>query len=384
MSKQRKSYLAVVVLIVFVAAALSLLPLGVNIYGSAATQNCEGDFDSDGDVDGSDLALFAADFGRTDCESPPPCLTLCEVLQRGEVRVGVRKGDLAGFCELQSDSGLEVDLARALAAAIFGDKSKVGFVQVSASDRFTELQKGSLEVLVRITTFTLNRDASLNLNFGPTYFYDGQRIMTHSDWTLMDLEGKKIAVLEGSAYQEKLAKYMQQKGLSYQEVLYSSSTDMFSDYEAEQTDAVSIDTSILNANRSLFSDPDGHIILDDLLSKEPLSPVVRHGDDGWYDIVKWVIYALFQAEELGVDSGNVDTLLSSTSDPDIRRFLGLEGTLGQNLDLPDDWAYQIIKQVGNYAEIYEANFGPSTPTHLPRGQNSLHTDGGLLYSPPMR
>jgi general L-amino acid transport system substrate-binding protein len=199
-----------------------------------------------------------------------------------------------------------------------------------------------------------------------------------------NLDGSNIAVIQSADYQYYLAKYMAQQGLSYTAVPYDNTLEMFEDYENGDVDAISYDKSVLNAYRSHFTTPGDHVIFDEELSKEPLSPVVRQGDDGWYDIVKWVIYALFQAEELGIDSSNVDNLKLNSQDPDIRRFLGVEGSLGQSLGLPDDWAYQIIKQVGNYAEIYTRNLESSMPTHLPRGKNKLHTEGGLMYSPPMR
>lgn len=308
--------------------------------------------------------------------------TYKEVLQKGKVSVGVLNWDIPGFYEVNGDNGLEADLGRALAAAIFSDKNKVEFVKVSAAERFTALQEGLYDVLIRVSTFTMGRDTSLNINFAPIYFYDGQGIMTHEWWNLEDLDGKLIGVLEERSHQYYLDKFMTQHDLYPQIILFPNRTEMFSDYEQGQIDAVSTDKSVLNAYRAFFANPNTHVIFDEILTKEPLAPVVREGDDVWYDLVKWVIYALIQAEELGIDSNNVDSLLSST-DPDIKRFLGVEGSLGQNLHLSSDWAYQIIKQVGNYGEIYDRNLGSLTPAPLPRGQNRLHFDGGLHYSPPM-
>lgn len=311
-------------------------------------------------------------------------ITYKNILKRGEVWVGVLNWDMPGFYEQQGSVGLEADLARALAAAIFADTNKIRFIPISAGERFTGLQEERYDVLLRVSTFTLGRDTSLNLHFCPTYFYDGQGVMMgNSGSTLTDLDGKKIAVMQTADYQYNLAKFMMEQGLTYEEVLYNNSSQMFADYQSGEVDAVSYDKSALNAYRSSFGKPTDHVIFDEMLSKEPLSPVVRHDDDAWYDIVKWVIYALFEAEELGINSTNADVLLGSTN-PAVRRFLGVEGTLGQDLGLSNDCFYQIIKQVGNYGEIYHRNLGPSTPTYLPRGQNELHTEGGLLYSPPMR
>lgn len=303
--------------------------------------------------------------------------TYSKILKRGEVWVGVLNWNMPGL------KGLEEDLAQALAAAIFADTTKVKFIPVSAGERFTGLQEKLYDVLFRVATYTLGRDATLNVNFCPTYFYDGQGIMsTESD--LANLDGKIIAVLQGTEHKYNLDKFMEEQGVfNYDVEEYTSTSEMFLDYENGAVDAVSYDKSALNAYRSDFDEPGDHNIFDEMLSKEPLSPAVRHGDDAWYDIVKWVIYALFEAEELGISSANVDALLTST-DPAIRRFLGVQGTLGSDLGLPNDWAYQIISQVGNYGEIYDRHLGPSTSTYLPRGQNNLHTAGGLLYSPPMR
>jgi len=315
----------------------------------------------------------SADFYVIAVRSKCSTITLEKILQRGEVWVGVLNRNVPGFFEQQGSVGLEADLARALAACIFADKNKVKFIEVSAGERFTGLQEGRYDVLLRISTFTLSRDTSLNLNFCPTYFYDGQGIMTMAGWSLENLNGKKIAVQNNDS-QYNLSKFMMEQGLTYIEVLYNNIDEMFNDYQSGGVDAVSHDKSGLNAYRRSFD-----VIFDEMLSKEPLSPVVRHCDDAWYDIVKWVIYALFEAEELGINTSNVDDLKQSSEDPKVRRFLSVEGTLCQDLGLLNDCFYQIIRQVGNYKEIYEDNFDL-----LPRGLNSLYTEGGLLYSPPMK
>jgi len=312
--------------------------------------------------------------------------TYKNVLKRGEVWVGVLNYNRPGIFDPQNTVGLDADLARSLAAAIFADVNKVKFIGVSNLERFTGLQDERYDVLLRYATFTLGRDTTLNLNFCPTYFYDGQGIMARVGWELEALTSIAVIVSSVSSlsyHQYNLDKFKNEQGLNFEVVPFVNSSEMFEVYQEGVVDAVSHDKTALNSERSFFDFPSDHIILDEMLSKEPLSPVVRHGDDAWYDIVKWVIYALFEAEELGINSGNVDTLLGS-SDSAVRRFLGLEGTLGDALGLPNNWAYQIIKLVGNYGEIYDRNLGPATPTYLPRDHNKLHTEGGLLYSPPMR
>jgi general L-amino acid transport system substrate-binding protein len=303
--------------------------------------------------------------------------TLEKVLNRGEVWVGVSNLDMPGFFEWQGSVGLEADLARALATAIFADADKVKFIGVSAAERFTALQDERYDVLVRVSTFTLARDATLSLNFCPTYFYDGQGIMTSAEKSLEDVES--IGVIENTYHYDNLLKFMAQQGLSFVVIQYSSESEMLEDYEEGSLEALSSDKSFLYSYQSSLDEPGDHIIFDEMLSKEPLSPVVRHGDDEWYDIVKWVIYALFEAEELEINSNNVDWEKQSSADPTVRRFLSVEGTLCQDLGLPNDCFYQTIRQVGNYKEIYEDNI-----EFLPRGLNSLYTEGGLFYSPPMK
>jgi len=301
------------------------------------------------------------------------------ILKRGYVKVGVAEVDYPGFFEQQGQNsvGLEADLARALAAVIFADINKIEFVRVPIGERFTSLQEEHYDVLLGISTFTLSRDTSLNVNFCPIYFYGGQRILTLEETDLEDITS--IAVLQSTTFQYNLEIFKDRKGLEFEIVPYLGRSEMFSDYESGFVEAVTDAWEVLTYNQELFENPEDHVILDDILSKDPLSPVVRHGDDEWYDIVKWVIYALFEAEELGINSGNVDALKQSSLDSAIRRFLGVEGTLGDDLGLPNDWAYQIIKLVGNYGDIYDKNLSP----YQSRGQNSLHTEGGLLYSPLM-
>jgi general L-amino acid transport system substrate-binding protein len=280
-----------------------------------------------------------------------------------------------------------VEYCEVIAAAIFGDTSKIEYRPVTASERFTALQSGEIDVLIRNTTWTLTRDSELSGNFVATTFYDGQGMMAPTDGgltTLEDLEGGTICVQTGTTTELNLADVMAAMGISYTPAVYDDADGTFAAYAEERCDAVTTDKSGLVSRRSVLPDPDNHVIMDVTMSKEPLGPMVRHGDDQWFDIVKWSVYATFAAEEYGVSSANVDDMRSGTENPEIKRLLGVEGELGAKLGLGNDWSYNIVKLVGNYAEIYDRNLGPDTPTFVPRGVNNLWTDGGLHYAPPFR
>ncbi len=316
--------------------------------------------------------------------------TLKAVQARGNLICGVN-GQLPGFSFLDPQgnfSGFDADFCRALAAAIFGDPSKVEFRATTTQERFTVLQTGEIDVLIRNTTWTLVRDTELGLNFTATTFYDGQGIMVPKDSgiaALQDLEGGTICVQKGTTTELNLADVMATEGISYTPAVFDDVNATYGAYAEGRCDAVTSDKSQLSSvAKGLLPDPDNHVILDVTLSKEPLGPVVRHGDDQWLDIVKWTIFATFAAEEYGISSANVDEIRSSTENPEIKRLLGLEGDLGAKLGLSNDFAYNIIKLVGNYGEIYDRSLGEGTPTFIPRGLNSLYTNGGLLYSPPFR
>jgi len=316
--------------------------------------------------------------------------TLTAVQGRGNLICGVN-GQLPGFSFLDPDgnfSGFDVDFCRALAAAVLGDATKVEFRPTTTQERFTVLQTGEIDALMRNSTWTLTRDSELGLNFAGVTFYDGQGIMVPVDSgieTLADLEGGTICVQKGTTTELNLADVMSTEGITYTPAVFEDVNATYGAYAEQRCDAVTSDKSQLSSvAKGLLPDPENHVIMDVTLSKEPLGPVVRHGDDQWFDIAKWVIYATLAAEEYGITSANVDDLKSTSENPEIKRLLGVEGDMGLKLGLTNDWAYNVIKQVGNYAEIYARNLGEETPTYIPRGLNSLYTDGGILYSPPVR
>lgn len=316
-------------------------------------------------------------------------VTLEAVKARGNLICGVNS-QVPGFGYIDADgnfSGFDVDYCRALAAAIFGDATKVEFRPVTAAERFTALQSGEIDVLSRNTTWSLVRDTELGGNFVHTTFYDGQGIMTPVDsgiTTLADLEGGTICVQTGTTTELNLADVMAAEGVSYTPAVFEDADSTFAAYAEERCDAVTTDKSGLISRRTVLADPSAHVILDVTMSKEPLGPMVRHGDDQWFDIAQWTVFALFAGEEFDVTSANVDSVRSSTSNPEVMRLLGLEGDMGLKLGLDNDWGYNIIKLVGNYEEVYNRNLGPDTPTYIPRGLNSQYTDGGLLYAAPVR
>lgn len=323
---------------------------------------------------------------------PPPAgygTTLKTVQERGKLICGVNSA-VPGFGYVDSAgnfSGFDVDYCRALSAAIFGDANKVEFRPVTAAERFTALQSGEIDVLSRNTTWSTVRDTELGSNFVHTTFYDGQGIMVRTDTgikTLKDLDGGTICVQTGTTTELNLADKMAEAGVQYTPQVFDNADNTFAAYQEGRCDAVTTDKSGLVARRTLLPDPENHVILDVTLSKEPLGPMVRHGDDQWFDIAQWTVFAMFSAEEFGITSQNVDSVKGSATNPEIKRLLGLEGDLGMKLGLSNDWAYNIIKLVGNYEEVYNRNLGPDTPTYIPRGLNQLYTNGGLLYAPPFR
>lgn len=316
-------------------------------------------------------------------------VTLETVKARGNLICGVN-AQVPGFGYVGADgsySGFDVDYCRALAAAIFGDPGKVEFRPVTAAERFTALQSGEIDVLSRNTTWSLARDTELGGNFVHTTFYDGQGMMVPTDsgiTTLEGLEGGTICVQTGTTTELNLADVMASLGVSYTPAVFEDADSTFAAYSEGRCDAVTTDKSGLVSRRTVLADPTAHVILDVTMSKEPLGPMVRHGDDQWFDIAQWTVFAMFAGEEFGITSANVDDMMASATAPEVRRLLGLEGDLGLKLGLSNDWAYNILKLVGNYEEVYNRNLGPDTPTYIPRGYNSLYTAGGLLYAPPFR
>ena len=311
---------------------------------------------------------------------------LSTVKSRGSLVCGVN-GQLPGFSFVDENgeySGMDVDLCRAVAAALFDDPTKVEFRDLSAQERFTAVQSGEVDLLSRNTTWTLSRDTSVGMEFAPTTFYDGQGLMVtkiSGIKELKDLEGKSVCVLSGTTNEQNLADRMRKLEVNYTPVVFEDVDALYAAYEQGRCEGATSDRSQLTARRAILAKPEEHIVLESVLSKEPLGPLVVNGDSQWFDVVKWVTYALIQAEESGINSSNLDTF-AQTTDPQIKRFLGQEGNLGDDMGLPNDFAARVIKHVGNYEEIYDRNIGQ--PFGLDRGLNNLWTNGGLLYSPPFR
>jgi len=314
--------------------------------------------------------------------------TLDDVKAKGFIQCGVSQG-LPGFSNPDQSgkwTGIDVDVCRAVAAAIFGDANKVKYTPLSAKERFTALQSGEVDVLSRNTTWTLVRDTALGLNFTAVTYYDGQGFMVPKKLGIKDateLAGASVCVNIGTTTELNMADFFRSHGMSYKPVVFEKADEVVAAYDSGRCDVYTTDRSGLAAQRLKLKDPSAHMVLPNIISKEPLGPVVRHGDDQWLDIVKWVMYAMFDAENNGVNSKNVDQMKGSKN-PVIKRLLGTEGAMGKDLGLGNDWAYNIIKQVGNYGEIYDRNVGPNTPLKLARGLNRLWKDGGIQYGMPIR
>jgi len=314
--------------------------------------------------------------------------TLNQVKTRGTLQCGSNTG-LAGFGlpDAQGNwTGLDVDLCRGIAAAIFNDPTKVKFVPLSSKDRFTALQSGEVDVLSRNTTWTMSRDTSLGLEFGPVNYYDGQGFMVRKKLKIasaMELSGASVCTQQGTTTELNLADFFRANKLKYEVVTFATSDETIKAYDAGRCDAFTTDASGLYSERLRLTAPDDHIVLPEIISKEPLGPATRHGDNQWFDIVKWTHYAMLTAEELGVTKANVDEMLKSTN-PDVKRLLGTEGKFGEAIGLPNDWGYRIIKHVGNYGESFERNVGMGSRLKVARGVNALWTKGGLQYAPPIR
>ncbi len=315
--------------------------------------------------------------------------TLDDVRAKGFVQCGVSQG-LPGFSnpdEQGNWTGIDVDVCRAVAAAIFGDADAVKYSPLSAKERFTALQSGEIDVLSRNTTWTLVRDTALGLNFAGVNYYDGQGFMVRKDLGVtnaLELDGASVCTNIGTTTELNLSDYFRANNISFEPVVFEKADEVVAAYDAGRCDVYTTDQSGLAAQRVKLSDPDAHVILPEIISKEPLGPVVSHGDDRWLDVVKWTLYAMIEAEELGVTSANVDQMRDTSSNPGVKRLLGTEGDTGKSLGLPGDWAYNIVKQVGNYGESYERYVGPNTSLKLERGLNALWTDGGLQYPMPVR
>lgn len=319
--------------------------------------------------------------------------TLEIVKERGHLRCQVGQPQ-PGFYQLAKDgtwSGSDVDVCRAVAAAIFGDPNKVEYQSVTSAVRFTAMANGESDVLSRTTTWTLFRDTQLGLDFTTVNFYDGQGFMVPKDagiGSALELKGATVCVLTGTTTELNLTDYSRANNLEIQPVVFEDRNVRDDTYMKGGCDAMTNDKSGLASSRAAFPDPKAHVILPQTISKEPLGPVVRQGDDQWGDIVRWTVFALVGAEEYGLNSGNVDAMRENPPNPEVARMLGVEGDLHKGLGLTKDWAYNIIKQVGNYGEVYERYMGEGSPEAIgiPREgtANALWTQGGLMYAPPFR
>jgi general L-amino acid transport system substrate-binding protein len=314
--------------------------------------------------------------------------TLKRTIRRDAVFCGVNTG-LPGFSSVDDKgnwSGFDVDFCRAIAAAIFDDPSKVKFVPLDAKERFVELGKRNVDVLARNSTWTISREAEYALHFAGVSYYDGQGFMvpkSRKAMSALELDGSKVCVQSNTTTELNLGDYFRANNMTHEERKFGTVDDVFNGYASGQCDVLTADISQLYALRLKLSKPGDHDILPDVISKEPLAPVVRHKDDDWLLIVKWTLFAMVNAEELGITSKNIDQALNSTK-PDVMRFVGNEGDYGEELDLTKDWAVRIIRHVGNYGEVYERNVGTSSKLGIPRGLNQLWNAGGILYAPPIR
>ncbi|MEM8790628.1 MAG: amino acid ABC transporter substrate-binding protein [Pseudomonadota bacterium] len=315
--------------------------------------------------------------------------TLDDVKAADELKCGVSTG-LVGFAAPDASGvwdGFDVSVCRAVAAAVLGDPSKVKFVPTTGKTRFTALASGEVDMLARNTTWTFSRDVDLKFEFVGVNYYDGQGFMVPKDLgvsSAKDLDGATVCIQTGTTTELNLADFFRANNISYEPVPIETNAEAQQKYLANACDVYTTDASGLAATRATFENPDGHVVLPEIISKEPLGPLVRHGDNQWGDIVRWTLNALVTAEELGVTAGNVDEMAKGTNNPEVNRLLGTEGDLGGMLGLDKQWAMRAIKTQGNYGEIFDRNIGPSTAIGLARGLNASYRDGGLIYSAPFR
>lgn len=315
--------------------------------------------------------------------------TLDDVKARGTLNCGVSTG-LVGFAAPDANgewSGFDVGVCRAVAAAVLGDAQAVEFVPTTGKTRFTALASGEIDMLARNTTWTFSRDVDLKFEFVGVNYYDGQGFMVPADLgvsSAADLDGATVCIQTGTTTELNLADFFRSNNMSYEPVPIETNAEAQQQYLAGACDVYTTDASGLAATRATFENPGDHVLMPEIISKEPLGPLVRHGDNNWGDVVRWTLNALITAEELGVTSANLEEMSAGTNNPEINRLLGTEGTLGAMLGLDGDWAKRAIMVGGNYGELFEANIGEATPIGLARGLNAQWTDGGLIYSPPFR
>jgi general L-amino acid transport system substrate-binding protein len=314
--------------------------------------------------------------------------TLKSVTDRGMLSCGVSQG-LPGFSNPDDKgnwTGLDVDVCRAIAAAVLDDPAKVKFVPLSAKDRFTALQSGEIDVLSRNSTWTLSRDTALGLNYTGVTYYDGQGFMVRKALKVnsaLELNSASICVQTGTTNEQNVGDYFKANNMKYELIAFATADEAVKSYELGRCDVFTSDVSQLYAMRLKFAAPNDHTVLPEVISKEPLGPLVRQGDDQWFDIVKWTLFAMINAEELGVTQKNVDEMVKSTK-PELRRMLGGDGNLGETLGLTKDWVVRIVKAVGNYGESFDRNVGAGSRLGIARGLNKLWNQGGIQYAPPIR
>jgi len=317
--------------------------------------------------------------------------TIRAIRSRGRLNCGVNHS-LPGFAYPDNRGvwrGFEVDYCRAVAAAVLGDREAVQFVPVSPTERFPALQAGEVDVLIRNTSHTFSRDADLGLDFAAIYYFDGQGFLAPRSLNLRsaaELAGARICVITGSTTELNLADFFRSRGLTFESVVVDRVEQARASYARQACDAITDDISGLASTRSVLDNPQAHVVLPDVVSKEPMGAVIRQGDDGWADVVRWTLYAMILGEEHGITSKNAEEMKRTSTDPQVRRLLGAEGNFGRMLGLSDDWGLQVLRQVGNYGEVFESNLGARSPLRLERGLNALWTADkpGLLYAPPIR
>ena len=315
--------------------------------------------------------------------------TIDDVKKAGVLKCGVSTG-LPGFAEADSKGvwrGLDVDFCRAVAAAVLGDAKKVKYVPLNAKERFTALTSGEIDLLSRNTTWTNTRDTTLGINFAGVNYYDGQGFMVPASLGIKsakELDGASVCIQAGTTTEMNLADYFRANGMKFKGITFDTNDQVDKAFFAGRCDILTTDQSGLYATRTKVEDPSKYVVLPEIISKEPLGPSVRQGDDQWFNAVKWILNAVITAEEKGITSKNVDDATKNSGDPETRRLLGVEGTMGANVGLDADAFKRAIKQVGNYAEMFEANVGKNTPLKISRGVNALWSNGGIMYSPPFR
>lgn len=315
--------------------------------------------------------------------------TLEAVQKKGFVQCGISDG-LPGFSYADAKGrylGIDVDVCRAVAAAVFGDATKIKFSPLTAKERFTALQSGEIDILSRNSTWTSSRDSAMGISFTGVTYYDGQGFLVNKKLGIKsakELDGATVCIQAGTTTELNLSDYFRANGMKYTPITYDTSDESAKSVEAGRCDVLTSDQSQLYAQRIKLAAPDQYVVLPEVISKEPLGPAVRKGDSEWFDIVRWSLFAMLNAEELGINSKNVVEMTKTSKNPDIARLLGSEGEFGKDLKLPKDWVVQIVKQVGNYGEVFERNVGAGSDLKIARGINALWNVGGLQYAPPVR